>query len=110
MTCEGRRRLLVFGRSSSPCIDEERWEAAGMTDDGGSVLLADGARGKQRRLRSAGDFWWPGNHGRWSEALVGGRWIGMDGGWLGEEAEEETRWAGGGGGRKRWMGQLGSRV
>ena len=24
-------------------------------------------------------------------------WIGMDGGWLGEEAEEETRWAGGGG-------------
>ena len=44
MTCEGRRRLLVFGRSSSPCVDEERWEAAGMTDDGGSVLLADGAR------------------------------------------------------------------
>ena len=35
--------------------------------------------------------------------LVGGRWIGMDGGWLGEEAEEETRWAGDGG-RNGWMG------
>ena len=45
------------------------------------------------RAVDARDFWWRGNHGRWSEALVGGRWIGMDGCWLGEEAEEETRWA-----------------
>ena len=36
--------MLVLKRSSSPCADEESGEAAERKDDGGSVLLADGAR------------------------------------------------------------------
>ena len=36
--------LLDFERSSSPCADKESGEAAGTTNDGGSVLQVDGVR------------------------------------------------------------------
>ena len=111
-----RARLKELGRVSSMALllwhkrGRERLEKGETRRRGGQEERAGGlawwmrampwwmrspaATGLTRsRAVAAGDFWWRGNHGRWSEALVGGRWIGMDGGWLGEEAEEETRWA-----------------
>ena len=71
MTCEGRRRLLVFERSSSPCADEESGEAQAR----GLLFGCCGHEDEEVGTRGEARAHWA---GQGPEALSG--WIGESGG------------------------------
>ena len=108
----GTRRRRTARRA--PGVEEARTSGTTPEAEQLGVVQSFGERGHgracsgRRMVVGCCDLGYAENQGG-GRRLVGGRWIGMDGGWLSEEAEEETRWDGGGG-RNGWMGQLVARV